>query len=65
MIEKKTITQQLRELHVGESIDFPIEKSTSVKNTIYSNLMPERSGGARWSVCNSVEEGIVKVSRVQ
>lgn len=49
---------------VDSSLEFPIEKSVSIRNMIYANLMSERSKGARWSVTNKIEEGVVNIKRV-
>lgn len=63
-MESKSITQTLRDLTVGKNMDFPISKGKSIQNIIYQNLSPERSAGARWSVRNNVEQGVITVTRV-
>ncbi|MCF0219364.1 MAG: hypothetical protein HUK14_06245 [Muribaculaceae bacterium] len=40
----------LREMEVGDVLRFPIVKHKSVRNTVYNDLVVERSEGCRWSV---------------
>lgn len=40
----------IREMEVGDSLRFPIEKHNSVRNTTSNNLFVERAEGQRWTV---------------
>jgi len=64
-MNKKSIAPVLRTMAVGQKETFPLARITSVRNVIYSNLMPERMKGFRWSVRSDVEAGQLTVTRVQ
>lgn len=60
----KPITQTLRDLAVGETVEYGIEKKSTLSTTIYSHLASERASGVRYSVKTDFDKGTVTVTRV-
>lgn len=63
MCKDKPITQQLRDLEVGGTLVFPIEKKSSLSTIIYSNLAPERARGVRFTTSTDYDSSTVTVTR--
>lgn len=64
-MNKKSIAPTLRMMAVGQKEEFPLARLASVRNVIYTNLMPERARGFRWSVRSNLDDGQLIVTRVQ
>ncbi len=58
------IIGSIREMCIGDEIEFPLSKAPYIRNAIAQRLMPERQAGCRWSTVASVEEGTIIVKRI-
>ena len=63
-IETTGIIGSIREMSIGDEIEFPLTKATYIRNAIAQRLQPERQAGCRWSTVSSVEEGTIVVKRI-
>ncbi len=62
-MEKEPITPKLRDMPVGSSVTYPIERSNTVRKTIWTNMVKERAEGMRFSCQNDVEKKVIIVTR--
>lgn len=60
---ENNIIGSIREMGIGDEIEFPLSKAPYIRNAIAQRLMPERQAGCRWSTVASVEEGTIVVKR--
>lgn len=58
------IIGSIREMGIGDEIEFPLSKAPYIRNAIAQRLMPERQAGCRWSTVASVEDGTIIVKRI-
>ena len=58
------IIGSIREMCIGDEIEFPLSKAPYIRNAIAQRLMPECQAGCRWSTVASVEEGTIIVKRI-
>lgn len=61
---ESNIIGSIREMCIGDEIEFPLSKAPYIRNAIAQRLMPERQAGCRWSTVASVEEGTIVVKRI-
>ena len=61
---ESNIIGSIREMGIGDEIEFPLSKAPYIRNAIAQRLMPERQAGCRWSTVASVEEGTIVVKRI-
>lgn len=62
-MDRKPISSTLREMPVGGTVDFPIDRKKSLSQIMYVNLAEERANGMSWSVKTCVDEKKVTVTR--
>lgn len=63
-IQKKPITQTLRNMSVSDEEVFPIAQCTSIYSTIYNNLSVLRADGWRYKIAKDISGGTVTVTRI-
>lgn len=62
--EQLPIIEQLRQMEVGTSLDFPLEKTDYLRTLTGTRLVVERAEGSRWSVKTNMSEKLATVTRV-
>lgn len=63
-IEKEmTVIDQLRQMDVGQSLEFPAGRSPYLRNLVSQRLIDERLNGQAWTVNLDMENGITIVTR--
>lgn len=62
--EQLSIIEQLRQMEVGTSLDFPLEKTDYLRTLTGTRLVVERANGSRWSVTTNMADKIATVKRV-
>ena len=63
LVVSENIIGSIREMCIGDEIEFPLSKAPYIRNVIAMRLMPERKAGCRWSTATSVEDGTIIVKR--
>jgi len=63
-IAHNNIVGTIREMNIGDEVQFPIEKTPYIRVALYNHLMPERQAGCRWTTLTDKEEGTVIVKRI-
>lgn len=58
-----TIVGSLREMAVGDTLEFPPGKTDYLRNLVSQRLIEERLAGMRWKVSLRIEEGVTEVER--
>lgn len=59
----ENIVGTIRDMKIGDAVQFPIEKTPYIRVALYSRLLPERKAGCRWSTSTDNELGTVTVRR--
>lgn len=59
-----TIIGTIREMGIGDEVQFPIEKTMYIRNAIDSRLMAERQAGCAWTTVTDREDGVIIVKRI-
>lgn len=62
-VAQNSIVGTIREMNIGDEVQFPIEKTPYIRVALYVHLMPERQAGCRWSTLTDRDEGTVIVRR--
>lgn len=62
-IEKETTIDQLRAMNVGDTLEFPAERSPYLRNLVSQRLISERIEGKAWSVNLNMEQCVTIVTR--
>lgn len=57
-------TDTIRQMKVGDELEFPIAKADTLRTIIWSRLLPERMSGMRWSSTVDREEGTITIKRI-
>lgn len=65
-METKTIntTDSIRNMKVGDELEFPITKADTIRTIVWTRLLPERSRGMRWSSIVDREGGKISIKRI-
>ncbi len=58
-----TASDQLRRMNVGDSLEFPAERSPYLRNLVSQRLIAERLEGKKWEVNLVMEKGLTIVTR--
>lgn len=58
-----TIVGSLREMEVGDTLEFPPAKTDYLRNLVSQRLVDERLSGMRWRVSLDFDAGITLVER--
>lgn len=57
-------TDSIRNMKVGDELEFPIAKADTLRTIIWTRLLPERQSGMRWSSTVDREEGKISIKRI-
>ena len=60
---KVTAIDQIRSMNVGDSLEFPAERSVYLRNLVSQRLIAERLEGKAWTVNLCMEQGVTIVTR--
>ncbi len=58
-----TAADQLRQMNVGDLLEFPAERSPYLRNLVSQRLIAERLEGKKWEVNLVMEKGLTIVTR--
>lgn len=59
----ETAIDQLRQMEVGDTLQFPAERSPYLRNLVSQRLIAERIEGKKWSVNLDMQQGVTIVTR--
>lgn len=59
----KNAIDQLRQMEVGDTLQFPAERSPYLRNLVSQRLIAERIEGKKWSVNLDIKKGITIITR--
>ena len=59
-----TAADQLRQMNVGDLLEFPAERSPYLRNLVSQRLIAERLEGKKWEVNLVMEKGLTIVTRI-
>ena len=59
------ITDSIRNMQVGETLTFPVEKADTIRTIVWTRLLPERSRGMRWTTILDKELATIKLKRIE
>lgn len=62
-VKDMSIIDQLRQMDVGQILEFPAGRSPYLRNLVSQRLIDERLEGQAWSVNLCMEKGITIVTR--
>ena len=58
-------TDAIRQMKVGDELEFPIERANSIRSIVWTRLLPEQAKGMRWSSTTDKEEGKITIKRIE
>jgi hypothetical protein len=58
-------TDSIRQMNVGDELEFPIAKANTLRTIVWTRLLPERAKGMRWSSTVDREEGTITIKRIE
>lgn len=59
----ETAIDKLRQMEVGDTLQFPAERSPYLRNLVSQRLIAERIEGKKWSVNLDMQQGVTIVTR--
>ncbi len=62
-VKDMSVIDQLRQMDIGQILEFPAGKSPYLRNLVSQRLIDERLEGQAWSVNLCMEKGITIVTR--
>lgn len=60
---QETVTDTLRNMEVGDRVEFPPSQTDYLRNLISQRMIPERVAGMRWTVNFFLSESVTVVTR--
>lgn len=61
--EQETVAGTLRNMEVGDKVEFPPAQTDYLRNLTSQRMVPERIAGMRWAVNFILAEGVTVVTR--
>lgn len=58
-------TDTIRNMKVGDELEFPIEKANTIRTIVWTRLLPERLRGMRWSTVLDKELATITLKRIE
>jgi hypothetical protein len=58
-------TDSIRNMKVGDELEFPIAKADTIRTIVWTRLLPERSNGMRWTTIVDKEHATITLRRIE